>query len=91
MVSKKGHHNRMIRDIAFLIVLSLSVGFMLGLLMAPQSGAKSRKTLLIKLKDFLDKGKFTLLEARVIGEGILEKSKERVEEVSHRLKDKKES
>ncbi len=91
MVSKKGHHNRMIRDIAFLIVLSLSVGFMLGLLMAPQSGAKSRKTLLIKLKDFLDKGKFTLLEARVIGEGILEKSKERVGEVSHRLKDKKES
>lgn len=91
MVSKKGHHNRIIRDIAFLIVLSLSVGFMLGLLMAPQSGAKSRRTLLIKLKDFLDKGKFTLLEARVIGEGILEKSKERVEEVSHRLKDKKES
>ncbi len=93
MVMRTEHeiNNRIIRDIIFLVLLSLCLGFMLGLLLAPQSGRKSRRTMYIKLKDFIDKGKFTLLEARVIGEGLLEKSKERVEEVSHKLKDKKES
>ncbi|MGM0365678.1 MAG: hypothetical protein ACQEP5_04010 [Actinomycetota bacterium] len=91
MASKIEHNNRIIREIIFLVVLSLSFGFLLGLILAPQSGRKSRRTLYVKLMDFLDKGKFTLLEARVIGEGLLEKSKERMEEVSQKLKDKKEN
>ncbi len=81
--------NRIIRDIIFLIIFALFFGLMLGMFLAPQSGRKSRETIYIKLRDFLDKGKFTLLEAKVIGEGLLEKSKERVEEASHRLREKK--
>jgi len=90
IMAAETENNRIIRDIIFLVLLALSFGFMLGLLLAPQSGRKSRRTLYVKLRDFLDKGKFALLEARVLGEGLLEKSMERVEEVSQKLKDKKE-
>jgi hypothetical protein len=90
-MATEAEENRIIGETIFLLLMALSFGFILGMLMAPQSGAKSRRNLYIKLRDFLDKGKFTLLEARVIGEGFLEKGRERVEGVSHKLKDKKES
>ncbi len=80
---------KILREILFIVVISLFSGFIMGILLAPQSGSQSRKNFLIKLRDFIDRGKFTLLEARVIGEGFLEKSKEKVEEVSSKIKNKK--
>lgn len=67
-----------------LIIVSLSVfsGFILGLLFAPQSGLKTRKIINEKLKDVIDRGKFTITEARVVGEELLEKSKEKAGKVS---------
>ena len=67
-----------------LIIVSLSVfsGFILGLLFAPQSGLKTRKIINEKLKDVMDRGKFTITEARVVGEELLEKGKEKAGKVS---------
>ncbi len=67
-----------------LIIVSFSVfsGFILGLLFAPQSGLKTRKIINEKLKDVIDRGKFTIAEARVVGEELLEKSKEKAGKVS---------
>ncbi len=41
------------------------------------------------IKEALDRGKFALLEAQVMGEGILEKSIEKAEKVSSKVKSKK--
>ncbi|MDD5622534.1 MAG: YtxH domain-containing protein [Actinomycetota bacterium] len=67
-----------------LIIVSLSVfsGFILGLLFAPQSGLKTRKIINEKLSDAIDRGKFTFTEAKVMGEELLEKSKEKAGKVS---------
>jgi gas vesicle protein len=67
-----------------LIVISVSVfsGFILGLLFAPRSGLKTRKIINEKLRDVLDRGKFTFAEAKVMGEELLEKSKDKVDKVS---------
>ena len=67
----------------FMIVFSmLATGFALGMLLAPKSGKELRKDILEKMKDWVDRGKFTLMEARVKGEELLEKSKENIEKAS---------
>jgi len=67
-----------------LIVISVSVfsGFVLGLLFAPRSGLKNRKIINEKLRDVIDRGKFTFAEAKVMGEELLEKSKDKADKVS---------
>jgi gas vesicle protein len=71
-----------------LIVISVSVfsGFILGLLFAPRSGLKTRKIINEKLRDVIDRGKFTFAEAKVMGEELLEKSKDKVDKVSSMIK-----
>ena len=66
-----------------LIIVSISIfsGFILGLLFAPQSGLKTRKNLIKKLKDIVDRGKF-------IGGELLEKGKEKASKVSSKIKGK---
>ena len=71
-----------------IIVFSMFAGFILGLLFAPQSGKKTIRDLAVKLRELEDRGKFALVEAKVMGEELLEKSKERVEEVSSKIKSK---
>ena len=73
-----------------LIIVSISIfsGFILGLLFAPQSGLKTRKNLIKKLKDIVDRGKFTLVEAKVIGGELLEKGKEKAGKISSKIKGK---
>lgn len=70
--------------LGMLIVISVSVfsGFILGLLFAPRSGLKTRKIINEKLRDVIDRGKFTFTEAKVMGEELLEKSKDKVDKVS---------
>jgi len=71
-----------------LIVISVSVfsGFILGLLFAPRSGLKTRKIINEKLREVIDRGKFTIAEAKVMGEELLEKSKDKVGKVSSIIK-----
>lgn len=73
-----------------LIIVSISIfsGFILGLLFAPQSGLKTRKNLIEKLKDIMDRGKFTLVEAKVMGGELLEKGKEKASKISSKIKGK---
>ena len=74
--------------LGMLIVISVSVfsGFVLGLLFAPRSGLKTRKIINKKLRDVIDRGKFTFAEAKVMGEELLEKSKDKVDKVSSIIK-----
>jgi len=73
-----------------LIIVSISIfsGFILGLLFAPQSGLKTRKNLIEKLKDIIDRGKFTLVEAKVMSGELLEKGKEKASKISSKIKGK---
>lgn len=75
----------------FIVIILLFTGFTLGLLFAPESGRKFRKRVINRLRDFIDKGKFTWLEAKIIGEDLFEKGRERVEKASSKIKSKKDS
>ncbi len=75
-------------EILIVVLISGFSGFILGLLFAPQSGLKTRKKLVEKLKDIIDRGKFTLVEARVLSEELLDKGRETVGKVSSRSKSK---
>jgi gas vesicle protein len=65
-------------DALIIILVSIFSGYMLGLLFAPQSGLKTRKKVVEKLKELIDRGKFALAEAKVLGEELLSKGKEKV-------------
>ena len=76
-------------DIFTITVIAAVAGLAMGLLFAPQSGLKTREKLNNMIKEALDRGRFALLEARVMGEEILEKSIEKAEKVSSKVKNKK--
>ncbi|MCJ7471251.1 MAG: YtxH domain-containing protein [Actinobacteria bacterium] len=76
-------------DIFTITVIATIAGLAMGLLFAPESGLKTRKKLNNMIKEALARGKFALLEARVMGEEILEKSIEKAEKVSSKVKNKK--
>ena len=76
-------------DIFTITVIAAAAGLAMGLLFAPQSGLKTREKLNSMIKGALDRGRFALLEARVMGEEILEKSIEKAEKVSSKVKNKK--
>jgi len=63
------------REIFIVSLIAGFSGFMLGLLFAPQSGRKSRKFLAEQLREIIDRGKFAIIEARVMAEELLEKNR----------------
>ena len=76
-------------DIFTITVIAAATGLAMGLLFAPKSGLKTRNKLNNMIKEAIDRGRFALLEARVMGEEILEKSIEKAEKVSSKVKNKK--
>ena len=94
-MSKKNHGNyssgRFFKDILIVSMVSAFCGFVVGLIFAPQTGRNFRKILVDKTKDVIDRGKFAVVEARVKTEELLEKGKEKVEEVSAKLTGGKEA
>lgn len=88
--NNRQYHKSTVKDlfeILIIILISIFSGYIIGLLFAPQSGLKTRKKVVEKLKDIIDRGKFTLAEARVIGEELFDKGKEKVSRVSSTIKD----
>ena len=55
-------------------------GFILGLIFAPQSGKNFRKFLAKKFLEVLDRSKFAMIEAKVMAEELLDKSREKSDE-----------
>lgn len=94
-MSKRSHENnpggRFYKDILIISMVSAFCGFVIGLIFAPQTGKNFRKILVDKAKDVIDRGKFAVVEARVKTEELLEKGKEKVEEVSAKLTGGKEA
>ena len=88
-MSKKNQGNysssRFCKDILIISTIAAFCGFVIGLIFAPQTGRNFRKNFVDKAKDVIDRGKFAVVEARVKAEELLEKSKEKVEEVSAKL------
>ncbi|OPL17471.1 MAG: hypothetical protein AVO38_00325 [delta proteobacterium ML8_D] len=73
-------------DILIIVLVSIFSGYVLGLLLAPQSGLKTRKKVVEKLKEAADRGKFAIAEAKVIGGELLNKSMEKAGKVSSNIK-----
>ena len=76
---------RIFKDIFIISLISAFSGFVLGLLFAPQTGKNFRKYLISKAGDVIDRSKFAVIEARIKAGELLEKGKEKVEEVSSKL------
>lgn len=76
---------RIFKDIFIISLISAFSGFMLGLLLAPQTGKNFRKYLIGKAGDVIDRSRFAVMEARMKAGELLEKGKEKVEEVSSKL------
>ena len=73
-----GPSGKSFADIFGIALVFMFAGFIMGLLFAPRSGVKSRKVLIDKMAELVDRGKFSLLEAKVMGEELLEKSKDKI-------------
>jgi len=84
------HHKSGIVDffeISMAIIFSVFSGFILGLLFAPQSGLKTRSKIAENVRDTADRLKFMLAEARVVGEDFLDRSVQKISEMSSAIKD----
>lgn len=88
-MSRNGPSGKSIADFFGVALVFMFAGFIMGLLFAPQSGTKTRGILMDRLAELVDKSKFAMLEVRVKGEELLEKSKEHIEKASNRVKDNK--
>lgn len=85
MNQKNSNHSagRLICSIFF----SLFAGVFIGFLFAPKSGAKLRKDLKNWFGEIIERGKFTIEEAKVYGSEFIDKSREKVEGFSSKIKD----
>lgn len=89
MNNESAHHSarKLLRSIFFVTFFSLSAGIFIGLLIAPQSGVRFRESLKSWLNEMVEKGKFTIEEAKVYGSEFLERSKEKAESFSSKIMD----
>jgi gas vesicle protein len=68
-----------------LVLLTGFIGLFIGLLIAPQSGKSFRTRISRWLLEMIDRGKFTIEEAKVYSEELFEKSKEKMENISSKI------
>lgn len=68
------------------IIFSLFAGIFIGFLFAPKSGSIFRKDMKNWLGEVIDRGKFTIEEVKVYGSEFIDKSREKVEELSSKIK-----
>jgi gas vesicle protein len=84
MNQKNNNHSaeRLICSIFF----SLFAGVFIGFLFAPKSGVKLRKDLKSWFGEIVERGKFAIEEAKVYGSEFIDRSRERVESFSSKIK-----
>jgi gas vesicle protein len=84
MNQKNNNHSaeRLICSIFF----SLFAGVFIGFLFAPKSGVKLRKDLKSWFGEIVERGKFAIEEAKVYGSEFIDRSRERVEGFSSKIK-----
>ena len=76
-------------DLLGIALIAAAAGLVSGMLFAPQAGAKTRKELNAAIKESFDRFKFLMLEARVMSEELVEKGREKADEISSKVKKKK--
>ena len=81
--NNKGHS---VEKLVCSIFFSLFAGVFIGMLFAPKSGAKLREDLKYFLGEVIERGKFTVEEAKVYGSEFIDKSRERVGSFSYKIK-----
>jgi len=69
------------------IFFSLFAGIFIGFLLAPKSGVKLREDLRSWFTEIIDRGKFAIEEIKVYGSEFIDKSREKVEGLSSKIKD----
>ena len=76
-------------EVMIALTLGLAVGFVAGILLAPKSGKETRKELIEKGEEFVEKtkdgfevAKVKIAEAKGMGEEFLEKSKDAFEKTT---------
>ena len=84
MNQKNNNHSagRLICSIFF----SLFAGVFIGFLFAPKSGAKLREDLKNYFGEIIERGEFVIEEAKVYGSEFINKSREKVEGFSSKIK-----
>ena len=69
------------------IFFSLFAGIFIGFLLAPKSGVKLREDLRSWFTEIIDRSKFAIEEIKVYGSEFIDKSREKVESLSSKIKD----
>ena len=92
MVKKKNNSTgHLFRDIFIVSLVAAFAGFILGLLFAPQSGREFRKRLAEYSKYAIERGKFAVIEAKVMAEEIIDKSRSKADQIIEGTKAQKTS
>ena len=86
MMNQK-NNNHSAEKLACSIFFSLFAGIFIGFLFAPKSGAKLREDVKYWLGEIIERGKFTIEEAKVYGSEFIDRNRERVEGFSSKIKD----
>lgn len=89
MAKKKNNSTgHLLRDIFIVSLVAAFAGFMLGLIFAPQSGREFRKRLAEQFKDAVDRSKFAVIEAKVMAEELIDKSRSKADQIIEGTKSK---
>ena len=86
--NKNNSTGHLFRDIFIVSLVAAFAGFILGLLFAPQSGREFRKRLVEQFKDAVDRSKFAVIEAKVMAEELIDKSRSKADRIIESTKSK---
>jgi hypothetical protein len=84
MQQKNNNHSA--KKIVCSIFFSLFAGIFIGFLFAPKSGLKLREDLRNWIGEIVERGKFTIEEVKVYGSEFIDRSLEKVESFSLKMK-----
>jgi gas vesicle protein len=87
----KNSTGHILTEIFIISLVATFTGFVLGLLFAPQSGREFRKKLVNQFKEVIDRSKFAVVEAKVMAEELIDKSRSKADRIIEGSKEKKDA